>query len=82
MDDFEMLLKENALLRKLLALRVAGAMLYTDDGELSDASSAPYIDFKRDSAEDIEKMLLERGRRVAQSRAFDTLPDDFETGDY
>jgi hypothetical protein len=49
------------LLRKLLAIRVAGASLYGDDGELQDNSVHPCIDFKRDSAMEIERKLLERG---------------------
>ena len=53
--------RDEKLLRKLLAIRVAGAALYGDDGELQDNSVHPCIDFKRDSAEEIERKLLERG---------------------
>jgi hypothetical protein len=62
--------KENRLLRRLLAIRVAGALLYTDDGELSDATAAPAIDFRRDPAEQIEAALMERNRRKAKDDAY------------
>lgn len=55
--------QENVILRELLAFRVAGGLLYHDDGELSDASEWPHIDFKRDSALEIELKLRERGIR-------------------
>lgn len=48
--------------RELLAIRVAGPMLYTDDGELSDATAVPYIDFLRDSADTIARKLADRSR--------------------
>jgi len=41
-------------LRRLLAMRVAGPMLYTDDGELSDGTVHPVIDFLRFTPEQIE----------------------------
>ena len=47
-------------LRELLAGRIAGAMLYHDDGELQDNSAHPCIDFLRDSAETIKQKLMER----------------------
>lgn len=53
------------LLRQMLAIRVAGAILYADDGELQDNSVQPFIDFKRDSAKEIERKLLERGMAKA-----------------
>lgn len=49
------------LLRLMLAIRVAGPTLYADDGELQDNSVQPFIDFKRDSAKEIERKLMERG---------------------
>lgn len=48
-------------MRELLAIRVAGASLYTDDGELSDCSVHPAIDFLRDTPEQIKAKLIERG---------------------
>ena len=54
---------EIASLRFMLAVRVAGSALYGDDGELQDNSTYPQIDFKRDSVEEIESKLIERGTR-------------------
>lgn len=51
---------ENVQLRRLLACTYSGARLYMDDGELSDSSTLPFIDFKRDSATDIEHKMLQR----------------------
>ena len=47
-------------LRRLLAIRVAGAALYGDDGELQDNSVRPFIDFLRDSPDEISAKLMER----------------------
>lgn len=52
---------DERLLRTMLAIRVAGPTLYADDGELQDNSAQPFIDFKRDSAKEIERKLMERG---------------------
>jgi len=52
---------DNMKLRRLLAFRVAGHLLYTDDGELQDASAWPIIDFKRDDVDYIEATLKQRG---------------------
>lgn len=52
---------ENAKLRLMLAIGVAGAMLYTDDGELQDNTERPFIDFKRDSVDEIERKFAQRG---------------------
>lgn len=49
-------------LRGLFASAYSGAALYTDDGELQDSSRRPFIDFKRDSIDDIEKKIAERAR--------------------
>ena len=57
-------------LRKLLAVRVAGAALYTDDGELQDNSQIPAIDFYRDSLQEIERKLKERAVRKASDDAY------------
>lgn len=62
-SEIEKLKAENKLLRKLLALRAGGVGIYLDDGELSDATTLPHIDFKRDSAAEIETKLMERGKR-------------------
>jgi hypothetical protein len=58
------LVRENRILRELLAIRVAGALLYADDGELQDSTAIPHIDFKRDDAEVIESKLMQRGRQA------------------
>ena len=50
---------QNNVLRSMLAHRVAGYHLYTDDGELQDNSSLPYIDLKRDPVDLIAEKLLE-----------------------
>ena len=52
---------ENRALRRLLAVRVAGASLYADDGELQDNTQHPCIDFFRDTPADIQRKLQERG---------------------
>ena len=51
------------LLRELLAKRISGANLYSDDGELQDNAIAPFIDFRRDSAKDIARKLEERAAK-------------------
>jgi hypothetical protein len=48
------------VLRRLLAYRCAGSLLYADDGELQDSTARPWIDFKRDSVDNIETKLGER----------------------
>lgn len=45
-------------LRILLARQVG--ITYGDDGELQNTAAQPWIDFKRDTPEDIEAKLLER----------------------
>lgn len=60
-------------LRRLLALAHCCSTLYTDDGELSDCSVFPDIDFKRDSVEVIEQKLKERAAR--KLAASPTLPE-------
>lgn len=47
-------------LRRLLAIRVGGALLYVDDGEMQCSRDLPPIDFKRDSVIEIERKLFER----------------------
>jgi hypothetical protein len=52
--------KDAEQLRQMLAKSTCAATLYTDDGELSDSSVAPFIDFKRDSPEQIRLKLQTR----------------------
>jgi hypothetical protein len=54
---------ENRALRRLLAVRVSGASLYTDDGELQDNSQRPFIDYYCDSPAEIHRKLQERAKR-------------------
>ena len=51
---------ENRALRRLLAVRVSGASLYIDDGELQDNSQHPFIDYYFDSPAEIHRKLQER----------------------
>lgn len=69
-------------LRELLAVRVAGGSLYTDDGELQDGSMQPWIDFLRDPPFVIETKLIERNRIALEAALKATefvkeLKDDF-----
>ena len=57
-------LEENDLLRSMLARSYSGpGKLYCDDGELQDNSERPFIDFKRDGAEDIQRKMEERSEQ-------------------
>lgn len=51
---------ENLQLRIMCALAHAGIHLYSDDGELQDSRTHPFIDWKRDSVEEIQEKLLQR----------------------
>lgn len=62
----EKLRAENCGLRVMLAWAYAGSALYTDDGELQDNRSYPFIDFNNDSVEDIDSKLGERAREAAR----------------
>jgi hypothetical protein len=53
--------KDADKLRMLLGVVIAGPTLYTDDGECSDASRFPIIDFLRDTPEQIAAALRLRG---------------------
>ncbi len=57
MTDLE---HENQLLRLILAVYTCGRTLYADDGELQCNAMHPNIDFKRDSADEIQRKLIER----------------------
>lgn len=52
--------EEEFILRRLLAVRYAGAVLYTDDGELQDNYEQPMIDFLRDAPSEIEQKMYQR----------------------
>lgn len=63
--EMDELKADNMKLRRLLAYRVAGHLLYTDDGELQDASAWPIIDFKRSPVDVIEDALKQRAIAAA-----------------
>jgi hypothetical protein len=48
-------------LRKMLAWTYSGFSLYCDDGELQDSREHPFIDFKRDSIQDLQSKMEQRG---------------------
>lgn len=52
--------QENRELRELLAYQIAGAGLYGDDGELSDSTQHPGIDFRRDTPGQIKRTIIRR----------------------
>jgi hypothetical protein len=51
--------RENLKLRRMLATS-SGTLTYTDDGELQDTSERPWIDYLRDSADEIEEKRRQR----------------------
>ena len=59
------LVAEVQALRAMFAVSYAGAMLYTDNGELQDNRELPHIDFLRDALSTIVKKLRERAARAA-----------------
>jgi hypothetical protein len=52
--------KDDRAIRRLLGRATCGWSLYTDDGECSDASQQPSIDFLRDSPLEIDAALRAR----------------------
>lgn len=61
-------LTDELQLRLLLGLRVAGASLYTEGGEMLDLSAWPHIDFRRDSPEAIGAKLAQRAHSKERVR--------------
>lgn len=57
---------DEAKLRQMLAFQSAGAMLYTDDGELQDNRAFPQIDFKRDPVDLILRKMRRRTLGAAE----------------
>lgn len=51
-------------LRRMVAFAHTNGRLYFDDGELQDTTAHPFIDWKRDSIEEIKEKLAERLHRV------------------
>ena len=62
MKTLEELEKENHELRTMLAFAHCGGspQLYHDDGELQDTRMDPFIDWRRDSVEEIQLKLTQR----------------------
>lgn len=60
--SFSDLKKENFELRAMLAVVYCRSIhnLYHDDGELQDNSSHPFIDWKRDTVDEIQLKLIQR----------------------
>jgi len=63
----ELLVDEDKTLRRMLCVAVCGLSAYMDDGEASDASVHPNIDFLRDSPKDIQRKIWERNRAALQA---------------
>lgn len=63
--EIERLTKDGQTLRRMLCLLLCGVTAYMDDGEASDSSEDPSIDFLRDSPERIKEAVRQR-----QSNAF------------
>ena len=64
--EISQLQAERDRLGSMLAIAYSGVGLYTDDGELQDGSKHPTIDFKRDSVEEIQRKIEERGRKALE----------------
>lgn len=59
-NDYQDIKNQNTQLRKLLAVAYSGVHLYSDDGELQDNRTQPFIDFYRDSIEEIKAKFEKR----------------------
>ncbi len=73
----EALTKENRELRRNWCYAYAGARGYYDDGEASDSSFHPGIDFLRDSVADIQKKMKAR-REISASSKRELSPAEIE----
>jgi hypothetical protein len=62
--EVETLRADVSIVRELLAINYSRGGLYTDDGELQDNRTQPFIDFRRDSAEALREKIVERNRRM------------------
>lgn len=56
---------EEKKLRRMLCVAYSGTAAYMDDGEASDARAHPFIDFMRDSVDEIQAKMRERGVKAA-----------------
>ena len=68
--------RENRTLRRLLCFKVAGGKGHYDNGELQDNTEKPFIDFKRDSVNEIEKKLITRSLNKIKRIAEETQKDN------
>lgn len=66
----------NVELRRMLCLAHAGAMAYLDDGEASDASAHPAIDYLRDSPAAIRDKLNQRAAAAAAPVSENTVSEE------
>ena len=67
---------ENRQLRELLAAQVGGMGIYRDDGELSDSSAHPGIDFRRASPRGIRAALRRRSQNAQNQALANALATD------
>lgn len=51
-------------LRRMLCVAYAGSLAYMDDGEMQDSAQHPFIDFLRDSADEIQAKFQQRGAKA------------------
>lgn len=65
-SELEKLQAENKELRRMLCT-ASHPLAYMDDGEAQDNSATPYIDYIRDSLEDIKKKRRQRAINVSYS---------------
>lgn len=62
--EVEELRADGSIVRELLAINYSRGRLYTDDGELQDNRTQPFIDFRRDPAHVIREKIVERNSRL------------------
>jgi hypothetical protein len=60
--------QEEFSLRLMLCMAYAGSGAYTDDGEMQDNSSLPFIDFRRDSAAEIQRKIIQRNLETVSAK--------------
>ena len=66
-------------LRIMLCNSYSGAKAYIDDGELSDCRVFPFIDFLRDTPDEIQKKILERNLKMLSLQLFMAIQVSFGT---
>lgn len=73
--EIKRLTRDGRALRRMLCAALYGGTAYMDDGEASDCSVRPFIDFIRDSPESIQEKIIRRRRLRALDRPCSTHPD-------